>query len=119
MIKNSLFNLKSSFHSEGIYIFVLTLRKRIDKKAKVNFKIYEVTIWKKAIAIHVVLNISGNETVKWGQIKEYRVFFFKKHARNKAGRLVSDLFLFFRKALNEVKTSDLHLSFNIFLFPST
>ena len=119
MIKNSLFNLKSSFHSEGIYIFVLTLRKRIDKKAKVNFKIYEVTIWKKAIARHVVLNISGNETVKWGQIKEYRLFFFKKHARNKAGRLVSDLFLFFRKALNEVKTSDLHLSFNIFLFPST
>ena len=31
-----------------------------------------------------------------------------------AGRLVPDQFLFFKKALYEVKTSDLQLSFNIF-----
>ena len=33
---------------------------------------------------------------------------------NKAGRLVSDLFLFFKRALHEVKASGLQLSFNIF-----
>ena len=42
------------------------------------------------------------------------IFFFKNHAENEARRLVSDLFLFFKKALNEIKASSLQLSFNIF-----
>ena len=33
------------------------------------------------------------------------IFFFKKHAENMAGKLVPDLFLSFKKASNEVKTS--------------
>ena len=33
---------------------------------------------------------------------------------NEAGRLVSDFFLFFKRALHEVKASGLQLSFNIF-----
>ena len=36
------------------------------------------------------------------------------HAENVAERLVPDLFMFFRKALYGVKTSVLHLSFNMF-----
>ena len=40
------------------------------------------------------------------------VFFFKNHAENETGRLISDLFV--KKALYEVKTSRLHHSFNIF-----
>ena len=31
--------------------------------------------------------------------------FFQNHAENKAWRLVPELFLFFKKALNEVKAS--------------
>ena len=42
------------------------------------------------------------------------IFSFKNHAENDAGRLVPDLFLFLKKALYEVKASDLQLSFNIF-----
>ena len=42
------------------------------------------------------------------------IFFFKNHAENKAGRLVPDLFLFFEKALYEVKANGLQLEFNIF-----
>ena len=42
------------------------------------------------------------------------IFFFKNHAENKAGRLVPELFLFFEKALYEVKASGLQLSFDIF-----
>ena len=40
--------------------------------------------------------------------------FFKNHAENKAGKLVPDLFLFFKKALYKLKASGQHLRFNIF-----
>ena len=42
------------------------------------------------------------------------IFFFKNHVENETGRLVPDLFLFFKKALNEVKANGLELSFNDF-----
>ena len=41
-------------------------------------------------------------------------FFFRNHAENEVERLVPDLFLFFEKALHEVKASSLQLSFNYF-----
>ena len=41
------------------------------------------------------------------------IFLFKNHPENEAVRLVPDLFLFFKKALYEVKTSGLHHDFNI------
>ena len=43
-----LFHVSSSFHSCDIYIFVLTfwlLEERFDKKAMVNFKVYNVADW--------------------------------------------------------------------------
>ena len=43
-----------------------------------------------------------------------RDFFFKNNAENEAERLLPDLFLFFEKALYDVKAKALHLSFNIF-----
>ena len=42
------------------------------------------------------------------------MFFFKNYAENEARRLVSNLFLFFKKAQNEVKASGLQLNFNLF-----
>ena len=56
------------------------------------------------ITIHMLPNISrskGNQTMKLGQLIEYNkgnIFFFKNYAENKVGRLVPDLFLFFKKA---------------------
>ena len=41
-------------------------------------------------------------------------FLFKNHAENEATRLVPDLYLFFKKALYEVKAGGLQFSFNIF-----
>ena len=73
---------------------------------------------KNIIAIHILYNISrskGNQTITFGQITEYNVrnFFLSKiHAEDETGRLVSDLFLFFKQALDERKASGLHLSFN-------
>ena len=58
-------------------------RKRLDKKAKVNFKIYDVTTSEKTIKIHRVPNISrskGNQINKFGQLMEYimLIFFIEK-----------------------------------------
>ena len=54
--------------------------------------------------------------MKFGQLIEYNKsnIFFKSHAENKAGRLALYLFLFFKKALYEVKANGLQLSFNHF-----
>ena len=53
------------------------------------------------IATHLP-NISqskGNQTMKFYQLMEYNKtnIFFKNYAENEAGRLVPDLFLFFKK----------------------
>ena len=45
------------------------------------------------------------------------MFFFKNHAENEAGRLVSHLYLFLKKALRKVKAISLHLSFNTSIGP--
>ena len=70
------------------------------------------------IAIYILLLITqskDDQTMKFGQLLEYnKIFFFRIYAQTVVGRLVSDLFLFFRKTLWEVKASALSLSFNIF-----
>ena len=45
---------------------------------------------------------------------EREKYFFKSYAGNDAGRLVPDLFLYFKNALYKVKTNGHDLSFNIF-----
>ena len=66
-----------------------------------------------------MLNISrikGKKTLKFGQVIEQnkRNIFLENHAENEAGGLVPDLFLFFNKALNDIKANGLQLSFNQF-----
>ena len=43
-----------------------------------------------------------------------KIFFFKNHTENKAGRVVSDFFCF-KKAFHEVKASGQHLSFEFLI----
>ena len=43
-----------------------------------------------------------------------RNIFFQKSCRNEAGRIGSDLFLFFKEDFYKVKARGRHLSFNIF-----
>ena len=81
-----LFHLKSSFCSYVIKIFWPDfygyLGKRLDKTAKVNFKIYDVTNWNK----NIYNKHSDNQTIKFGQFTEYgeRHIFLQNHAENKA-----------------------------------
>ena len=53
--------------------------------------------------------------MKIGQVIEHnkRNIFFKNYSGTDARRLVLDPFLFFKKALHEVKASGLQLNFNI------
>ena len=47
---------------------------RLDKKFKVNLKIYDVTTWLQTITIHILFNISrseGNQAMKSGQLIAY------------------------------------------------
>ena len=51
--------------------------------------------------IHILPNISqskGNQTMKFGQLIEYNRIFFKAYAENEAGKLVPEVFLFFKEA---------------------
>ena len=63
---------------------------------------------KQTITIHKLPNISrskGNQAMKFGQETEYykRNTFLQKSCRNVAERLVSDIFLVFKEALDEWK----------------
>ena len=54
--------------------------------------------------MHILPNVSrtkSNKTMEFGQLIEYKreIFFFNNLTENEAGRLVPDLFLFFKKAL--------------------
>ena len=68
---------------------------------------------KQTVTLLILSNISRSK-VKYSEIWS----FFNSRARNEAGILVPDLFLFLRKALFEVKASDLHLNFDIIRLPS-
>ena len=54
--------------------------------------------------------------MKFGQLIENNKgnIFLQKSCKNEAGRLVLDLFLFFKKALYVLKAIGLQLKFNIF-----
>ena len=68
------------------------------------------------VAVHILPDISrskGNQTMKFGQVTK-ETFFFENRAKNEGGRLIPDVFSFFKKALYEEKASGLQLSFNIF-----
>ena len=59
----------------------------------------------------------NNQGIEFDQLIKYNVrdiFLQKNHAEKETGRLVPDLFLFFKKVLYEVKATGLQLSFNHF-----
>ena len=80
MTKNAFyFTLKTRFDLE---IFKLLswlfghVEKPLEKKDKINFKSYDVTIWTQIIAKHILVNISrskDNKTKKFGQLIEYNI----------------------------------------------
>ena len=49
----------------------------------------------------------------------WEIFIFKSQAENETGKLVADLFLFFKKPLNKVKASSRLFSFKMIWQTST
>ena len=64
---------------------------------------------KQIVTMHILPISQDVMTMKFGQLIEYNKinFFFKNLVENETGRLAPDLFLFFKKALYEVKASGL------------
>ena len=74
-----LFHLKNFCHF-NIFKFLSWLfghvGQRFGKKARIDFKVYDVTYWKLIIRIHILLNISkskGNKTMKFVQLIGYNM----------------------------------------------
>ena len=68
--------------------------KRLDKKASVNFKIYEVTIWETNNYNTHTAQYKGNQTMKFGQLIEYKMKnnFIKKSYTKCGGETYPRLF---------------------------
>ena len=115
--KNNLKMLLKIFHLKDLFVLKIFkilswLFYRVEKTAwklkdKVNFKIYDVIAWLKT-AIYCPISQEVKATKKWDLVTWYNatieIFFFKNQAENQAGRLVPEPFLFFKKALLELKT---------------
>ena len=53
--------------------FAVHVGKRFDKKAKVNFKIYDIIKWRQIITTHILPNNSrskGSQKMKYEQLKK-------------------------------------------------
>ena len=77
------------------------IRKRLDKKAEVNFKFYDVIDWQQINTMHISSNIStskGLQAMKFGQWDKVRNISFQKFYR-KWGRETS-----FRPLIKLLKT---------------
>ena len=62
-----------------------------------------------------ILKSKSNQAMKFSRLIEYnRNIFLQIHCKNKVGRLISDLFLFFLQVLYELKVSGQDLSFYMF-----
>ena len=82
--------------------------KRLDKKAKVSLKIYDVTNWNKSMyKLPDISKHEGNQTIKYRQLIEYDVknIFLQKSCRKWSRRTSFGTLLFFKKALFEVKAT--------------
>ena len=68
--------LKALFVAKIFRLLSWHMKKRLDKKDRVNFRIYDVTNWmKQTITIHILPNISrskGDQTMKFGKLIEYK-----------------------------------------------
>ena len=79
---------------------------RLDKKAKDNFKVFDVIPGELNNYNIYIANISkskGNQTMKFGQLIE--IVFIKNHGENEARRLVLDFFWILKKISSKVKAS--------------
>ena len=90
MMKNDFYFILTAFFVLKVFKFcpefLVMWKSNLIKKAKVSFKIYDVTTWGPTIATHILLSISrskGNLIVKFAQLIKYDVrnIFPQDHAK--------------------------------------
>ena len=104
MRKNAFHFLIKALVVLKIFKFLSLLVGHVEKTAMTSQPSQQIS------TIHILPNISwhkGNQIIECGQLVDYNKRKVKNHTENDAGRLVQDLFLFFKKPLNEVKASGL------------
>ena len=115
MIQNAFYFIFKALFVLKILSFCLDFlvtQKRLDSKYRVKIKIYNFTT-------RLTNNYNTHIAQYLTKSRQPDNFFFKNYAENEAGRLVPDLFLFFKKSFYEVKANGLQLSFNIVRQPLT
>ena len=94
MMKNDFYFILTAFFVLKVFKFcpefLVMWKSNLIKKAKVSFKIYDVTTWGSTIATHILLSISrskGNLIVKFAQLIKYDVrnIFPQDHAKMRQG----------------------------------
>ena len=69
------------------------IEKQLDIKAKVIFRIYDVSEWITKYTLPNISRSKGKQTAKFGQLIEYNISFLKNHTQNVAEKLVPDPFI--------------------------
>ena len=98
------------------WFFGLVEKNGLIRKIRLISKFMTPLPGQQTFTIHILPTISQSKNEIWSGNRIYikRIFFFKHHAENEPKKLLPDIFLFFKKALYEIKASGLDLSFNIF-----
>ena len=65
------------------------IEKQLDIKAKVIFRIYDVSEWITKYTLPNISRSKGNQTVKFGQLIEYNMNIFLEKSYTKCGRETS------------------------------
>ena len=67
-------------------------KKRLDVKAKANFRTQDVTSWRKKICNTYIVRSKSKQTIKFGQLMENITtnIFLKNHTQNTLKKLVPD-----------------------------
>ena len=96
MMKNAFY-----FTSNALFVFKIFrflswvfghVKKRVDWKDKVNFTIFDDTIWSTTIAIHILTNISRVKAIRQWNFT-WETFFLKNHTQNVMEELFQDPFI--------------------------
>ena len=115
MMKNAFYFILKLISCLSYLDFILNFwscrKNGLIRKTRLVSKFIDPQLGKQIITIRILPNTSRSKDRLWNLVNLKNItresIFSRNHAENTAGRLVPDYFLFFKKALYEVKESGL------------
>ena len=115
MMKNAFYFILKLISCLSYLDFILNFwscrKNGLIRKTRLVSKFIDPQLGKQIITIHILPNTSRSKDRLWNLVNLKNItresIFSRNHAENTTGRLVPDYFLFFKKALYEVKESGL------------